>query len=138
MQIMADIIAVMVEKAKAMNLTNQQWSDQSGVSKSTVDKIVRGETLNPSFQTVMDMASIVGITVFTPVEKLEADNVRPKDPVYEDRITRMRAHYNGLLAEKDRHLEEKDRALIFAGKLLLGQLIVIMLMLILLVVLVHT
>lgn len=137
MQTMSNTITQMVEKARAMNLTNQQWSDQSGVSKSTVDKIVRGETLNPSFQTVMDMAAVVGITVFTPVEKLESDGVRPKDPVYEDRITRMRAHYNGLLAEKDRHLAEKDRAIIFAGKLLLGHLVIILILVVLLTLALH-
>lgn len=128
MQETADIIAQMVAKAKASNLTNQKWADQSGASKSTVDKIVRGETLNPSFQTVMDMAAVVGITIFTPAEELDSTGARPKDPVYEDRIARMRAHYNGLLAEKDRHLEEKDKAIIFAGKIIGGLLLVDFLM----------
>ena len=41
-------------------LTNQQLSDLSGVPVGTINRIMAGQTDNPSFQTVCDMVMAMG------------------------------------------------------------------------------
>ena len=41
-------------------LTNQQLSDLSGVPVGTINRIMAGQTDNPSFQTVCDMVMAIG------------------------------------------------------------------------------
>lgn len=62
-------------------LTNQQLSDLSGVPIGTINRIMAGQTDNPSFQTVCDIVmamdgsldELVGIKEETPQEKKAAN-----------------------------------------------------------------
>lgn len=115
-----DIVDGMIAKAKAIGFTNQQWADASGVPKSTIDRIVRKETANPTMQTILDMAAAVGYTFTNHPEQEPAApaEIGIKDPMvqhlisvyenrgrsYEERIKRTTAHFNMLLAEKNRWL----------------------------------
>lgn len=92
-----------------LNLTNRMISDASGVPKSTVDRVLRGETNDPSAQTVLDMAFVVGF-------RLVNDNDQTPDAVdgqlvslleRENRLKTVQS--NALLAAKDRTIEDKSR-----------------------------
>lgn len=102
----SDIISGITAKKEAMGLTNQQLSDASGVPKSTVDRILRGDTPNPTLQSVLDMAVAVGYTFGEPLEAPESRCLDETSKyiirMYDDRIARLRAHYNMLIAEKNR------------------------------------
>ena len=50
-------LKLLKEKRK---LTNQQLSDLSGVPMGTINRILSGQTDNPSFQTVCDMVMAMG------------------------------------------------------------------------------
>lgn len=117
----SDIIDGMIAKKNAIGFTNQQWADAASVPKTTVDRIVRKETANPSMQTILDMANAVGYTINSHPEQLPAapQELGIKDPMvqhmihvyekreisYEERIKRNTAHFNMLLAEKNRWLK---------------------------------
>lgn len=116
-----DIIDGIIAKKNERNLNNQQLSDASGVPKPTVDRILRKDTANPSLQTVLDLAAAVGYSFSNHPEQLPAapQELGIKDPMvqhliqvyenrgrsYEERIKRNSAHYNMLLAEKNRWLK---------------------------------
>lgn len=116
-----DIIDGMIAKQNEIGFTNQQWSDASGVPKTTIDRIKRKETVNPSMQTILDMANAVGYTISSIPEQIPAvpQEVGIKDPMvqhlitvyenrgrdYQERIKRNTAHFNMLLAEKNRWLK---------------------------------
>ena len=116
-----DIIDGMIAKQNEIGFTNQQWSDASGVPKTTIDRIKRKETVNPSMQTILDMANAVGYTISSIPEQIPAvpQDVGIKDPMvqhlitvyenrgkdYQERIKRNTAHFNMLLAEKNRWLK---------------------------------
>lgn len=59
-----DIIEGIIAKKEALGMTAQQLADSSGVPKSTVDRILRGDTPNPSMQTILDLAGSVGYDLF--------------------------------------------------------------------------
>lgn len=67
-------LKLLKEKRK---LTNQQLADLSGVPIGTINRIMAGQTDNPSFQTVCDIVmamdgsldELVGIKEETPLEK---------------------------------------------------------------------
>lgn len=117
----SNIIDGMIAKQNEIGFTNQQWSDASGVPKTTIDRIKRKETVNPSMQTILDMANAVGYTISSIPEQIPAvpQEVGIKDPMvqhlinvyenrgrsYEERIRRNSAHYNQLLAEKNRWIK---------------------------------
>lgn len=71
-------LKLLKEKRK---LTNQQLSDLSGVPIGTINRIMAGQTDNPSFQTVCDIVmamdgsldELVGIKEETPLEKKAAN-----------------------------------------------------------------
>lgn len=71
-------LKLLKEKRK---LTNQQLSDLSGVPIGTINRIMAGQTDNPSFQTVCDIVmamdgsldELVGIKDETPLEKKAAN-----------------------------------------------------------------
>lgn len=114
-----DIIDGIIDRIDEIGITRQQLSDASGVPKSTIDRILRKETPNPSLQTVLDLAAAVGYTFGNHPEHPEAiPSAAVKDPMvshlikvyedrgraYEERIKRITAHFNMLLAEKNRWL----------------------------------
>lgn len=117
----SDIIDGMIAKKNVIGFTNQQWADASGVPKTTIDRIVRRETANPSMGTILDMAAAVGFTFSNHPEQLHAapQELGIKDPMvqhmiqiyenrglaYEERIKRNTAHFNMLLAEKNRWIK---------------------------------
>ena len=71
-------LKLLKEKRK---LNNQQLSDLSGVPIGTINRIMAGQTDNPSFQTVCDIVmamdgsldELVGIKDETPLEKKAAN-----------------------------------------------------------------
>lgn len=117
----SNIIDGMIAKQNEIGFTNQQWSDASGVPKTTIDRIKRKETVNPSMQTILDMANAVGYTISSIPEQIPAvpQEIGIKDPMvqhlinvyenrgkdYQERIKRNTAHFNMLLAEKNRWLK---------------------------------
>lgn len=116
----SDIVDGIIRRKKEIGMTSQQLSDASGVPKSTIDRILRGDTPNPSLQTVLDLAAAVGYSLSNHPEQPEAAPLaNVKDPMvshlisvyenrgraYEERIKRITAHFNMLLAEKNRWLK---------------------------------
>lgn len=114
-----DIIDGIAERVSEIGMTRQQLADASGVPKSTIDRILRKDTTNPSIQTILDLAGAVGYTFNNHPEQPEAvPSAHVKDPMmahliavyenrgrnYEERIKRITAHFNMLLAEKNRWL----------------------------------
>lgn len=91
---------------REQGLTNQQLADMSHISASTVSRTLAGKT-EPEQHTLDAMESAIGIT-----DKPIADPAMPQGNIdqsaqlyinlMEMRISRMRAHYNMLLAEKRR------------------------------------
>ena len=114
------------QSMREQGLTNQQLADMSQISASTVSRTLAGKT-EPEQHTLEAMESAIGIT-----DKPIADPAMPKGNIdqsaqlyinlMEMRISRMRAHYNMLLAEKkamDRnvrgnHIDPLDRFDLFA------------------------
>ena len=116
-----DIIDGIIQKQNQIGMSNQQLADASGVPKATVERIRRGDTQNPTTQTLLDLAAAVGYTFSNHPEQLpavpEESNIR--DPMilhminhyerqaqaYEERIKRVTSHFNMLLAEKNRWIQ---------------------------------
>lgn len=96
-------------RKSALNLTNKMISDASGVPKSTVDRVLRGETADPTAQTVLDMAYVVGF-------RLVNDN-DPRPDAVDGQLVRLlerenrlkTVQSNSLIAAKDRTIEDKSR-----------------------------
>ncbi len=117
----ADIIDGIISRKNTIGMTNQQLADASGVPKTTIDRILRKETANPSIQVVLDMAAAVGYTFSNHPEQMPAtpQEIGINDPMvkhlinvyenrglaYEERIKRTTAHFNMLLAEKNRWIK---------------------------------
>lgn len=113
-----DIVDGIILKKNAIGMTNQQLSDASGVPKTTIDRILRHDTPNPTMQTVLDLAAAVGFSFSNHPEQPSPvpDESKVKDPMtlhmisyyerqavaYEERIKRVTSHFNMLLAEKNR------------------------------------
>lgn len=117
----SDIIDGIIARKNTIGMTNQQLSDASGVPKTTIDRILRKETANPSMQTILDLAAAVGYSFSNHPEQLPAtpQEIGINDPMvqhlinvyenrgrnYEERIKRTTSHFNMLLAEKNRWLK---------------------------------
>ena len=117
----SDIIDGIIQKKNAIGMTNQQLADAANVPKSTVDHVIRHETLNPSIQTILDLAAAVGYTFSNHPEQISPvpEDFSIKDPMmkhiirqyerqeqaYEERLKREAAHYNMLLTEKNRWIQ---------------------------------
>lgn len=115
-----EILDDIFKKQADINMTNQQLSDASQVPKATIERIKRGNTQNPSMQTVLDLAAAVGYSFSNHPEQLPPvpDTSAIRDPMvahminvyenrmvaYEARIKRITSHFNMLLAQKDRWL----------------------------------
>ena len=115
-----DIVDGIIQKKRAIGMTNQQLSDASGVPKTTIDRILRYETPNPTMQTILDLAAAVGYTISNHPEKPSPipEQSKVSDPMtqymishyeqeivtYEERLKRTLSHFNMLLAEKNRWL----------------------------------
>lgn len=128
-----EIIDGILERKKVLNATNQQIADASNVPKTTVDRILRKETQNPSFQPVLDIANAVGydFSAQKPTRP-ETDDATVKQIVYiyeqrcadlerESRLKTVQS--NLLLAEKSRWI----RFLAFLSLALVAGIIMILL-----------
>lgn len=105
----AELIQDISKRKAEMGITNQMLSDASGVPKTTVDRILRGDTPNPSMQTVLDMAYVVGY-------RLVNDNDTSNRPINSqlvealERESRLKTiQHNLIMAEKDRAIATKDK-----------------------------
>lgn len=84
-------LKILKEKRK---LTNQQLSDLSGVPVGTINRILSGQTDNPSFQAVCDMVmamdgsldELVGIKEEAPTEAQRAQSSKELLALYESLI----------------------------------------------------
>lgn len=116
-----DIIDGIIQKKNEIGMTNQQLADASGVPKSTVDKVCRRDTSNPTIQTILDMAAAVGYSFSNHPDMISPipEDKTIKDPMtlhminyyerqslaYEERIKRVTSHFNMLLSEKNRWIQ---------------------------------
>ena len=94
-------------------LSDTQLADMCDLSHSTVSRAFSGKT-EPSEYTLNAMESALG-TSREPQEETNTEDItlRQYQALMENRIARMRAFYNMLLAEKDRAIAEKRRWIIF-------------------------
>ena len=94
-------------------LSDTQLADMCDLSHSTVSRAFSGKT-EPSEYTLNAMETALG-TSREPQEEADTDGItlRQYQALMENRIARMRAFYNMLLAEKDRVISEKRRWIIF-------------------------
>lgn len=104
------IINGIIERKDILHATNQQIADASNVPKTTVDRILRKETLNPSLQSVVDIATAVGYD-FAQLEK---------KPVVTDDVTLQQIIYvyekRCADLERESRLKTVQTNMIIAGK----------------------
>lgn len=111
------IIDGIIDKKAEVGMTNQQISDASQVPRTTINRILAKQTPNPSMQSVMDIAHAVGYVIEpeNPPTLQEAPSeahiallegtLELERRQAERRQVQMRAHYNMLLAEKNRWIK---------------------------------
>lgn len=94
-------------------LSDTQFADMCDLSHSTVSRAFSGKT-EPSEYTLNAMETALGKSR-EPQEEAATEDItlRQYQALMENRIARMRAFYNMLLAEKDRAISEKRRWIIF-------------------------
>ena len=104
--------AIRTEKLR-QGLSDTQLADMCDLSHSTVSRAFSGKT-EPSEYTLNAMETALG-TGSGPPEAADPEDMtlRQYQALMENRIARMRAFYNMLLAEKDRAIAEKRRWIIF-------------------------
>ena len=104
--------AIRTEKLR-QGLSDTQLADMCDLSHSTVSRAFSGKT-EPSEYTLNAMETALG-TGSAPPESADREDMtlRQYQALMENRIARMRAFYNMLLAEKDRAIAEKRRWIIF-------------------------
>lgn len=104
--------AIRTEKLR-QGLSDTQLADMCDLSHSTVSRAFSGKT-EPSEYTLNAMETALG-TGSAPPESADPEDMtlRQYQALMENRIARMRAFYNMLLAEKDRAISEKRRWIIF-------------------------
>ena len=108
-----DIIRDIAKRKDEMNITNQMLADASGVPKTTIDRVLRGDTANPSMQTVLDMAYVVGYRLVNDNDAGEREQ-QVTMLVRESRLKTIQS--NALIAEKDNTISDKDRWIKFLIK----------------------
>lgn len=87
-----------------VGITAQQIADISGVPKSSVDRILRKGTPNPSAQNILDIATAVGYDIMPQEVQPQDDDPYIKHIIamYENRIMDQQREYNRVTAEKNR------------------------------------
>ena len=99
------IIHKLKEMKKESKLTSQQLSALSGVPASTITRIMSGDTVNPQFQTIVDLVKAMGGSLdefcnippkIIPAEQVEAPT------------SELITLYREMLDEKGRIIQEKD------------------------------
>ena len=113
-----EILDGIFRKQHEIGMTNQQFSDASGVPKASIERIKRGDTTNPTIETILALSAAVGYTFSNQPEPIPPipETVKVSDPMlkillahYEkqeidhaEQIKRVTSHFNMLLAEKNR------------------------------------
>ena len=116
-----EILDGIFQKQREIGMTNQQFSDASGVPKASIERIKRGDTANPTMDTILALSAAVGFTFSNHPDQIPPVplEVQHKDPMvqhminyyehqaqaYEERIKRITSHFNMLLAEKNRWIQ---------------------------------
>ena len=110
---MNDRLEAIRSEKKRQGLSDTQLADMCDLSHSTVSRAFSGKT-EPSEYTLNAMETALG-TGSAPPESADQEDMtlRQYQALMENRIARMRAFYNMLLAEKDRAIAEKRRWIIF-------------------------
>lgn len=89
-------------------ITYQQIADASGVPRTTVSRILHGDTPNPTSKNLHDIARAVGCQIVPPPpDDAQVDEVaylRLVNQNAERRNQELRCLYNSLLAQKHRWL----------------------------------
>lgn len=105
----SEIIKGIAERKESLGITNQMLSDASGVPKTTIDRILRGDTTNPSMQTILDMAYVVGYKLTNDNDQ-QCGDVDNQLVILLERESRLKTiQSNCLIATKDRTIEDKSR-----------------------------
>ena len=113
-----EILDGIFRKQTEIGMTNQQLSDASRVPKPSIERIKRGDTANPTIETVLALAAAVGYTFSNQPEPTPPipETVSVNDPMlqillahyeqqaitYAEQMKRVTSHFNMLLAEKNR------------------------------------
>lgn len=93
-----------------MNLTNKKIADLKGLSESTVSRILRGETKDPSFDVVAQICDVLDFSMDSLVGKGAETVDIPEDAVVStsasirllrDHIARIISHIRAVEHEKD-------------------------------------
>ena len=109
------IVETLKNMKSEQNLTLQQISSASGVPLSTVNRILSGQTENPSFR---DVAAIVAamdgsLDAITGLQKLESENCQLLDSNVMQLLLSMQNYYAKTLdatrQQYMRELENKDK-----------------------------
>lgn len=89
-------------------ITYQQIADASGVPRSTVSRILHGETPTPTSKNLHDIARAVGCQILWPPQTEpttdEVEIIQIVVKTEERRTQEMRCMYNAMLAQKHRWL----------------------------------
>lgn len=113
-----EILDGIFRKQHEIGMTNQQFSDASGIPKASIERIKRGDTANPTIETVLALSAAVGYTFSNQPEPMSPipDTVKVNDPMlqillahyekqeidHSEQMKRVMSHFNMLLAEKNR------------------------------------
>lgn len=109
------IVETLKNMKSEQNLTLQQISSASGVPISTVNRILSGQTENPSFR---DVAAIVAamdgsLDAITGLQKLEGENSQLLDSNVMQQLLTMQNYYTKALdttrQQYMREIESKDK-----------------------------
>lgn len=110
---MNDRLEAIRSEKQRQGLSDTQLADMCDLSHSTVSRAFSGKT-EPSEYTLSAMEAALGTSREPQEESATEDiTIRQYQALMENRIARMRAFYNMLLAEKDRAISEKRRWIIF-------------------------
>ena len=105
------IVETLKNMKSEQNLTLQQISSASGVPLSTVNRILSGQTENPSFRDVAAMDGL--LDAITGLQKLESENGQLLDSNVMQLLLSMQNYYAKTLdatrQQYMRELENKDK-----------------------------
>lgn len=95
-----DILSGIIAKKKENSMTSQQIADLSGVSKSTIDRMLRNEPgAGINAQSLFDVADAVGYKIGTPEEDPAIQRIID---MYEARIRQTEIRHNLSQARQSR------------------------------------
>lgn len=101
---------IMLQKLKKLkddsHMTCQQVADASGIPLSTVNRILSGQTLNPSFITIASMIRAMGGSLDDFFDGESVPDSLPESADCNDDIIEM---YREMLSQKDAVIADKNR-----------------------------